>query len=164
MHTHGLHTSGNSPGDDIERYTNGNNRIFNIKFKMTLFLKTPKRILEIDDNYVMGFTFVIGVLVVRISSRVKEKIDQKKKSKRKKFSLKNYRGGSNEGGIRLTDDHELAMTILTCIADNDVNIVINQKLRNLIFELVKQKIKNESLVITPNLIRFVALKILCNYH
>ena len=58
------------------------------------------------------------------------------------------------------DDTELGLTILSCISDNENYLVKNPKLKKLIFSLVKEKLRNESLVLTPNMIRFLALKMI----
>lgn len=54
----------------------------------------------------------------------------------------------------------MALTILSCIADNEQYLVKNPRIRELIFKLVKEKIKNQALVITPNMFRFLALKLI----
>jgi hypothetical protein len=56
----------------------------------------------------------------------------------------------------------LAGLILSCIADNEAYLVKDEKIIKVIFSLVKMKIKDESLVLTPNMIRFLALKLLNN--
>jgi hypothetical protein len=74
------------------------------------------------------------------------------------FRLLHPRGGTNE--LKLSDDNELSFAILSCIADNEQYLVKNTKIKNLIFSLVKEKLKNESLVLTPNMIRVLALKLI----
>ena len=54
----------------------------------------------------------------------------------------------------------MALTILSCISENEKYLVKSREIRELIFKLVKAKIQNESLVLTPNMIRFLALKLL----
>jgi len=57
----------------------------------------------------------------------------------------------------------LALTILTCVADHQRYIVKNDELRNLIFKLISSKTSNDKLLaLTPNMIRFLALKLLNN--
>ena len=51
---------------------------------------------------------------------------------------------------------------MSCIADNQKYLVKDPELIKAIFGLVKAKIKNESLVLTPNMIRFLALKLIKN--
>ena len=65
------------------------------------------------------------------------------------------RGGKIE--FTLSDENELGLTILSCINDNEKYLVTSPRIKELIFRLAKEKIKNQSLVITPNLIRFFAL-------
>ena len=64
--------------------------------------------------------------------------------------------------IKIDNDTELGLTISSCISDNKRYLVRNQRIRKLIFYLVKAKIKDESLVITPNMIRFLFLKVIDN--
>ena len=120
---------------------------------MTLFLRTPRRRFEIDDAYVMVLSFLLFYAVGKI---VKEVLKRQKQKQNTPKNIANPRGGA----IQLTDDSDLALTILSCISDNERYLVKNERLKRVIFELVKEKIKNESLIITPNLMRFLALKLL----
>jgi len=74
--------------------------------------------------------------------------------------MANPRGGSI--GLEFPDDTELAYTILTCIANNERYLVKNPEIIKLFFGLVKAKIKNESLVLIPNMMRFFALRLVNN--
>ena len=121
---------------------------------MTLFIRTPKRILEISDAYIMALSFLIFFAAGKILKAVIEK------QERKNINLANPRGGSI--GVEFSDDTELVNTILSCIADNERYLVKDPKLTKIVFALVKAKIKNESLVVTPNMIRFLALKLIKN--
>jgi hypothetical protein len=94
--------------------------------------------------------FAIGTIIKRVIE----------KQETAKIKVPNPKGGGME--IEFTDDSELASVILSCIADNEFYIVKNPKIIDLIFSLVKKKIKNESLIITPNMMRFLALKLLSN--
>lgn len=120
---------------------------------MTLFVSMPGRRYEISDAYVMVLTFIIFFSVTKI---VKEVI--KKRGNPKELQIQNPRGGGIE--LQLSDDNELAFTILSCIADNEQYLVKSPKIKEWVFHLVKEKIKNESLVLTPNMMRFLALKLL----
>ena len=121
---------------------------------MTLFIQTPKRILEIHDAYPVALAFFISVAVGKIVKAVIEK-------RKKQINMANPRGGGNIG-FEFSDDTELAQTILTCIADNESYLVKDPKVIKIVFALVKAKIKNESLVLTPNMMRFLALKLISN--
>ena len=122
---------------------------------MTLFVATPKRVLAINDAYIIVLTFLISFAVGKI---VKAVIEKQKQQNR--INMANPRGGNI--GFEVSDDTELAQTILTCIADNERYLVKDPKLTQMIFTLVKAKIKNESLVLTPNMMRFLALKLINN--
>ena len=74
--------------------------------------------------------------------------------------MANPRGGNI--GLGFSDNTELAHTILTCIADNERYLVKDPEIIKMVFDLVKAKIKNESLVLTPNILRFLALKLINN--
>jgi hypothetical protein len=104
----------------------------------------------------MALTFIIIFSVTKVVMHVKDK--QKTTSTKTETKINNPRGGSTE--IKLSDDNELAFTILSCIADNEKYLVTSTKLKKLIFSLVKEKLTNESLVLTPNMIRFLALKLI----
>lgn len=54
----------------------------------------------------------------------------------------------------------MASAILTCISDNRRYLVNDPDIIKLIFALVKAKIKQESIVLTPNLIRFLAWRLI----
>lgn len=119
---------------------------------MTLFITLPRRQYEISDAYVMALAFLITYSVITITKQVREK-------RRKKVEkLNTFRGGNLK--LDFSDEEELGLTILTCIVDNENYLVTSQRIKDLIFRLVKAKIKNDSLVLTPNLIRFLALTLL----
>lgn len=52
------------------------------------------------------------------------------------------------------------MTVPSCIADEESYLVEDSNLRQIIFGLVKEKIRSTSLVLTPAIIRFLALKLI----
>ena len=122
---------------------------------MTLFIKTPKRILEISDAYIMALSFLIFFAIGKI---VKAIVKKQKQKNSKNIIIANPRGGNL--GLEFYDDTELAHTILTCIADNERYLVKDPQIIKIVFALVKANIKNESLVLTPNMIRFLALKLI----
>jgi len=122
---------------------------------MTLFISLPGRRYEISDAYVMALTFIITFSVTKIVMQVLEKRKKKKKEIQK---INELRGGNLK--LKLSDENELGLAILSCIADNEKYLVTNPRIKELIFSLAKEKIKQESLVLTPNLIRFFALKLI----
>jgi len=131
---------------------------------MTLFIRTPKRILEISDVYIMVLSFLISFAVGKIFKAVIEKLIEKQKAvvekQKKNITISNPRGGTL--GVEFWDDTELAHTILACIADNQRYLVKDPELIKIVFALVKAKIKDESLIITPNMMRFLALRLINN--
>lgn len=124
---------------------------------MTLFIQTPKGTLAISDPYIMALTFLIFFAVGKIFKAVIEKQEQ---NNTKNINVSNPRGGNF--GLEFSDNTELAHTILACIANNERYLVKNPELTKIVFALVKAKIKKESLVLTPNMLRFLALKLINN--
>ena len=122
---------------------------------MTLFIRTPNRVLEISDAYVMALSFLIFFSVGKI---VKAVVEKQKRKNAGNVNMVNTRGGSIE--LKFSDDTELVHTILTCIADNERYLVKDPKIIKMVFDLVKAKIKNESLILTPYIMRFLALKLI----
>ena len=126
---------------------------------MTLFVQTKNRLFEIDDAYVMALVYILTYVIVRI---VKKAVLKYRENQKRKVDIPNPTGGINLELDTSDYDSDLANSILTCIADNERYLVQNPTIRKLIFNLVGAKIKNESLVLTPNMIRFLALKLLKN--
>jgi hypothetical protein len=126
---------------------------------MTLFIRTPKRVLEINDAYIMALSFLIFVAVGKI---VKAVVEKQKRRNTKNVNMANPRGGNLNLGLEFSDDTELAHSILACIADNERYLVKDPEITKIVFALVKAKIKKESLVLTPNMVRFLALKLINN--
>jgi len=124
---------------------------------MTLFIQRNNRLWEISDAYVMALSFLIFFAVGKI---VKAVVERQKRKNNKSLNMTNPRGGNV--GLEFSDDTELAYTILTCIADNERYLVKDPEIIEMVFNLVKAKIKNESLVLTPNMLRFLALKLINN--
>ena len=123
---------------------------------MTLFITTPKRQLEIDDAYVAALAFLVAFAVGKIVKAVIEKQKQKQKN------ITNPRGGNLTIGLELSDDTELTKIILSCISDNEHYIVKDPRIIQIVFNLVKARVKQESLILTPNMMRFLALKLINN--
>ena len=126
---------------------------------MSLFIRTQKRILEINDAYIMALSFLIFFVVGKI---VKAVVEKQKRKNTKNVNMANPRGGNINIGLEFSDDTELAHTILACIADNERYLVKDPEITKIVFALVKAKIKKESLVLTPNMMRFLALKLINN--
>ena len=125
---------------------------------MTLFITTKNRLYEINDFYVMVLSFLIFFAVGKIFKAVVEKL----KTTKKNVNLANPRGGNINFGVKVHDDEELAYTILTCIADNQRYLVKDPEITKMVFSLVKAKIENQYLVLTPNLMRLIALRLIRN--
>lgn len=122
---------------------------------MILFLTTHKRQLAIDDAYVAALSFLVFFAVGKIVKAVIEK-------QKRNIHIASPRGGNISVGLELTDDTELAEVILSCINDNEHYMIKDPRIIQIVFDLVKAKIKKESLVVTPNMIRFLALSLLSN--
>lgn len=122
---------------------------------MTLFVTVPNRRFEISDAYIMALGFIISFLVVKGTKKTIEKLKE-----RKKIMMANPRGGSVD--FRLKDENELGQIILTCINDDKQYLVLNDDIKTLIFKLVKVNMTNQSLILTPNMIRFLAINLLTN--
>jgi hypothetical protein len=127
---------------------------------MTLVISTPRRTFEISDIYVMILVFCISATITKIVKDTFKKMKERQQAQK----ILNVRGGGDltDLGNGLFNDRELDLTILSCIADNESSLLKNKQLKEWIFNLVKKKIQNESLVISPKLIRFMALKLLSN--
>jgi len=127
---------------------------------MTLFISRKNVTYEVSEVYVMAFTFLLSYAVCRIAKAVIAKQINKKNKKKKLTILRNPKGGAQ--GLELSDNSELALAILSCISDNERYLVKDPIIREIIFNLVKAKIKNESLILTLNMMRFLALRFINN--
>jgi hypothetical protein len=125
---------------------------------MTLFIQTPRRVFEINDLYVMALSFLLTYYVTTIAKSVIKKQLQKRRNKT--INIPNPTGGTL--GFELSDDTHLAYVILTCISYNERYLVKDPELIKIVFGLVKAKVKDPSLALTPNLMRFLALKLIKN--
>lgn len=121
---------------------------------MTLFIKMPRREFEISDLYVIALSFGLFFAVGKVVKKVIEKQNQYTN-----IQMPNPIGGGIE--FQVSDDHGLGLTILSCIADNEGYLVKSPKVIKLIFGLVKETITDD-LVITPNMMRFLALNLIKN--
>lgn len=108
---------------------------------ITLFIRTATRRYKISDAYVMALSFAIFFVVGKYAKTVLKNLETKQVRK-----MSNPKGK----GLKLEffDDNELEITLLPCIADNEHYLVRNEKVKELIFGLVKKTIKNESLILT----------------
>ena len=68
--------------------------------------------------------------------------------------------GGDDFNIDLVDETEIAFTILTCINDQYSYLIHDKQVARLIFKLIRAKMSTESLVLSPNLMRFIALKLI----
>lgn len=126
---------------------------------MTIIVRTENRILIIHDAYAVALSFLISFAVTKIVKSVIKKLIEKQKQKNaENTNIIDPRGGSF--GLEFSDNTELAYTILACIADNQRYLVKDPEVIEIVFRLVKAKIKNESLALTPNMMRFLALKLI----
>jgi hypothetical protein len=123
---------------------------------MTLFVHMPRRRYEVSDAYIMALTFIIFFSVTKIVMYFFKKNQHHNSNQETK--IHNPRGGTKE--IKISDDNELSSAILSCIANDESYIVKNQQIKNLIFHLAKEKLTQESLMITPNMIRFLAVNLI----
>ena len=101
----------------------------------------------------MALSFLIFFAVGKIFKAVVEK---QKQNNTKNINIANPKGENL--GLEFSDDRELAHTILACIADNERYLVKDPEIIKIVLTLVKAKLKKESLVLTPNMMRFLALK------
>ena len=124
---------------------------------MTLFIRMPRREYIISDFYVMALSFCIFFAVGKI---VKSVLEKQHHQNSKNIQIPNPKGGAI--GLEVSDDTKLAWTILSSIADNERYLVKDPEVKKVIFGLVKEKLKNQSLVLTPNMMRFLALQLLNN--
>jgi len=114
---------------------------------------------EVSEAYVMALTFLVFFAVGKIFRAViKNQIKKNKNRNKKNIEIVNARGG---GGslLEFNNNEELAEMILVCIEDNKSYLVNDPDIIKLIFALVKAKIKKESIVLTPNLIRYLAWRL-----
>ena len=130
---------------------------------MSLFIVRPRRTIIISDICVTALAFLLTFWVCRIVDKAYKKWYQKKYGKKATSHLSNLRGGDeNKPKLQFTDDHDLSIIILSCIADESHYLVKSERLKRIIFQLAKAKMTSEALVITPNLIRLVAKRLIQN--
>ena len=123
---------------------------------MTLFVETKNRQYEINELYLMATVFIITYVITRIVKKAIINYYEKKKT----VNVPNPTGGDLFDPAAY--DSDLANSILTVISNDKSYVVKNPTIRKMIFELAALKISNASLVLTPNMIRFLALKLLKN--
>lgn len=120
---------------------------------MTVHIITPNRIITISDRTYMLTIFTLSFLLTVIVRKIVAKL-------RKKQQLQLPEPGGDQVNFELFDDSELGHIILSCIANDEQYLVRDRKLKELLFALVRAKLSNESLIITPNLVRFLALRLI----
>lgn len=120
---------------------------------MSLFLIQKNRIVCISDRTVVITAYILGLFVGLIAKKVIQKL---KKKQTNRFP----NPGGSQFDIELFNDNEIGYVILSCISDHEQFIVRDPKLNQLIFSLIKAKIKDESIIIHPNLLRFIATRLI----
>ena len=128
---------------------------------MTIFVRLSKRSFEINGFYLMVLTFCIFFGVGRILKSVLTHLKFWKKNAQQ-TKITNLKGGAFE--VQAFNEKELGEIILSCISDNEAYLIKDPKLIKLMFILVKAKIQNESLALTPNLVRFLVLKLIHEHN
>ena len=137
---------------------------------MVFYVKTPKRELVIDEIYLMFLAFFIAYFVTEITKKVIKRIKLKRNNKKESITIYNPQGGDLDDMVekfsrfkfQMTDERELAYTILTCIADDHRYILKDEYLTKVIFSLVQTIVKDQSIILSPNMLRFLALQLLRN--
>jgi hypothetical protein len=122
---------------------------------MTLFLETPGKRYEISEIYLLVLTFVLVYFSTRVFMKVLKKHPHKENQKG--FKLYHTRGGDL---LSYFGENELAKAIVTCISDDEQYVVKDMRMKTLIFDLVKRKLKKESIIVTPNMVRFLSLRLI----
>ena len=105
----------------------------------------------------MGLTFLV-FFAIGIIFRVL--IEKKIQNNTKNINIANPTGKNLV--LEFSNDTQLTSTILTCIADNERYLVKDPEIIKIVFALIKAKIKEESLVLTTNMLRFLALRLINN--
>lgn len=104
----------------------------------------------ISDVYLMALTALITYYVAKAVKRM-----YLKRQQHNELNKQIPRGGKLFD-IGLNEDTELSYLIETCVKDDNIYLVNNPKIKEIIYTLAKLKLRNGFLVITPNLIRFIA--------
>jgi hypothetical protein len=122
---------------------------------MPIIVIIKNRSYIISDIFVMTMSYLIGVSICATCLKIRRKqIDKMGKDKK----VNSLRGGGSK--LELSSDDELSMLILHCIEDNENYLVLNPKIKQFIFKIVRKEIKNELVAITSNMIQFLALRTL----
>ena len=120
---------------------------------MPIIVIIKNRSYIISDIFVMTMSYLIGVSIYATCLKIRRKqIDKMGKDKK----VNSLRGGGSK--LELSSDDELSMLILHCIEDNENYLVLNPKIKQFIFKIVRKEIKNELVAITSNMIQFLALR------
>ena len=136
---------------------------------MALVIIRKDRIYIIEDFVIMLLVYLLTYGIGMVAKKALQKLIRRHKAKQKlqqpstgglfgELRLPS-RGGSNFD-LDLVDENELALTILHCIHDGYSYLVHDKRLTAIIFKLIRAKMANQSLVISTNLMRFIALKML----
>ena len=120
---------------------------------MGLFLVRKDRIILISDRTMMLTGYILGVFIGLIAKRVIKKLKEKQK-----VHLPNP--GGSQLNLELYNQNELGYIIMSCISDYEQFLVKDPRLNELLFSLIRAKINNESIIIHPNLLRFIATRLI----
>lgn len=138
---------------------------------MTLFIKLPpifnrKISYEISDIYIMAITFIITYYATKLLQdayvRIKNKRDLRKQRTKMLINSNVLAGGLNEELYEAivdatpVNDNELFSAVLECIRDKEAYRVLSERLKRIIFTKVGAIIREESIRMTPNLLRLIA--------
>lgn len=135
---------------------------------MTLFIRTSDtRVFEIDDLYVMVVFFLLSYSLTKITKSAIIKLIEKQQLKKKGRNSRLTRVGNVKGGalldlldVRTLDEQTLGLIILSCIADHESYIVKDKRIIKIIFVVLKEQLTDKTLVLSPNMIRFLALQLI----
>lgn len=135
---------------------------------MTLFVTARTRRYEISDIYVMALVFILFYLVGKITRNViKKQMEYRKINEANKHKIKgiNPRGGqAMDIDVSIEDTNLLSEIILSCIEDEGRYRIISAKLKKLLFKMVKEELRGQAFVLTPNMLRFLALTLKSDDH
>lgn len=118
-----------------------------------IIVRKNDRIFLINELYFMGLAFLIGIIITRV---VKYVLSKRSMKDHKDTKITNPRGGGVGIKVDWSEDAELASAISVCIKDNELYLVRNKRIIELIFKLSKRKLSDQSLVLSPNLLGFMA--------
>lgn len=122
---------------------------------MTLFLVRPKRTIEMSDAYLMGLVFIVSFILVTVLKKATKRLIVAKndpKNKHLKKAIETKGGASWEDIV----NYGLEEIILGCVDEETTYLVKDRLLARIISTLVKVKLRNNTIVISQNLVRVIA--------